>query len=61
MNKYQIELGLTHAEIITLLSGESVEFIFQNEKGLPDIKVEIKEVEDDSALFEQMCLSVDNG
>lgn len=59
-NKYKMDLGLTHAEIITLLSGESVEFIFKNEEGLPDIKVNIKEVEEDSTLSETMKLSVDN-
>lgn len=56
-----MELGLTHAEIITLLSGESIEFIFQNEEGLPDIKVNIKEIEEDSTLSETMKLSIDNG
>ena len=55
-----MELGLTHAEIITLLSGESVGFIFQNDEGLPDIKVNIKEVEEDATLSETMKLSVDN-
>lgn len=60
-NKYKMDLGLTHAEIITLLSGESIEFIFQNEEGLPDIKVNIKEIEEDSTLSETMKLSIDNG
>jgi hypothetical protein len=59
-NKYKMDLGLTHAEIITLLSGESVGFIFQNDEGLPDIKVNIKEVEEDATLSETMKLSVDN-
>ena len=58
--KYKMELGLTHAEFITLLSGESVGFIFQNDEGLPDIKVNIKEVEEDATLSETMKLSVDN-
>ena len=58
--KYKMDLGLTHAEIITLLSGESVEFIFKNEENLPDIKVNIKEVEEDATLSETMQLSVDN-
>ena len=58
-NKYKMDLGLTHAEIITLLSGESVGFIFQNDEGLPDIKVNIKEVEEDVPLSEIMKLSVD--
>ena len=60
-NKYKMDLGLTHAEIITLLSGESVGFIFQNDESLPDIKVSIREVEEDATLSEIMKLSVDNG
>lgn len=59
-SKYKMDLGITHAEIITLLSGESIEFIFQNEEGLPDIEVNIKEVEEDATLSETMKLSVDN-
>jgi len=59
-NKYKMDLGLTHAEIITLLSGESLEFIFKNNEDLPDINVQIKEVPDDSTLSETMQLSVDN-
>ena len=59
--KYKMDLGLTHAEIITLLSGESVGFIFMNEEGLPDINVNIREVEEDAILSETMQLSVDNG
>ena len=59
-NEYKMELGLTHAEIITLLSGESVGFIFQNDEGLPDIKVNIKEVPDDSTLSETMQLTINN-
>lgn len=59
-NKYKMDLGLTHAEIITLLSGESVGFIFQNDEGLPDIKVNIKEVEEDATLSETMKLSIAN-
>ena len=55
-----MDLGLTHAEIITLLSGESVGFIFQNDDSLPDIKVNIREVEEDATLGETMKLSVDN-
>ena len=57
--KYKMDLGLTHAEIITLLSGESVGFIFMNEEGLPDINVNIREVEEDAILSETMQLSVD--
>ena len=59
-NKYKMDLGLTHAEIITLLSGESLEFIFKNNEDLPDINVQIKEVPHDSTLSETMQLSVDN-
>lgn len=59
-NKYKMDLGLTHAEIITLLSGESVGFIFQNDESLPDIKVNIKEVEEDATLSETMKLSIAN-
>ena len=59
MNKYKMKLGITHEEIVGLLAGQPLEFPFQNDEDLPDIKVEIKEVEDDSALFEQMELSVD--
>ena len=60
MNKYKMKLGITHEEIVGLLAGQPLEFTFQNNEDLPDIKVEIKEVEEDSALFEQMHLSIDN-
>lgn len=59
-NKYKMNLGITHEEIISLLGGESLEFIFQNNEDLPNIKVQIKEVPDDSTLSETMELSVDN-
>jgi hypothetical protein len=55
-----MQLGITHEEIIGLLGGQPLEFTFQNNEDLPDIKVEIIEVEEDSALFEQMDLSIDN-
>ena len=55
-----MDLGLTHAEIITLLSGESIEFIFKNTEGSPDINVNIKEIDEDATLGETMQLSVDN-
>ena len=55
-----MDLGITHEEIITLLSGESLEFIFKNNEDLPDINVQIKEVPHDSTLSETMKLSVDN-
>ena len=56
-----MKLGITHEEIVGLLAGQPLEFTFQNDEDLPDIKVEIKEVEDDSTLSEIMNLSVDNG
>ena len=59
-NKYKMDLGITHEEIIFLLSGKTLEFIFKNEGDLPDIKVNIKEVEEDATLSETMKLSVDN-
>ena len=55
-----MKLGITHEEIVGLLAGQPLEFTFQNNEDLPDIKVEIKEVEEDSALFEQMHLSIEN-
>ena len=61
MNKYNIKLGITHEEIVGLLGGQPLNFTFQNDEDLPDIKVEIKEVEDDATLSETMQLSVDNG
>ena len=57
-NKYKMDLGITHEEIMILLSGESIEFIFQNNEDLPNIKVHIKEVPDDSTLSETMKLSI---
>ena len=59
-NKYRMDLGITHEEIISLLSGESLEFIFKNNEDLPDINVQIKEVPDDSTLSETMKLSIVN-
>ena len=55
-----MKLGITHEEIVGLLGGQPLEFAFKNNEDLPDIKVEIIEVEEDSALFEQMDLSIDN-
>ena len=55
-----MDLGITHEEIISLLGGESLEFIFKNNENLPDINVQIKEVPHDSTLSETMQLSVDN-
>ncbi len=58
--KYKMDLGITHEEIMILLSGEPLEYIFQNNEDLPNIRVQIKEVPDDSTLSETMQLSVDN-
>ena len=55
-----MELGISRQEIEEMLEGETLQFIFCNNEDLPNIRVEVKEVEDDSALFEQMNLSVDN-
>jgi hypothetical protein len=55
-----MDLGITHEEIITLLNGESLEFIFKNNEDLPDINVQIKEVPDDSTLSETMELRINN-
>jgi len=57
--KYNMQLGISRQEIKEMLKGETLQFIFCNNEDLPNIRVEIKEVEDDSALFEQMELSVD--
>lgn len=59
-NKYKMDLGITHEEIMILLSGESLEFIFKNNENLPDINVQIKEVPDDSTLSETMELRINN-
>ena len=59
-NKYKMDLGITHEEIITLLNGESLEFIFKNNEDSPDINVQIKEVPDDSTLSETMQLRINN-
>ena len=58
--KYNMELGISRQEIEEMLEGETLQFIFCNNEDLPNIRVEVKEVEDNSALFEQMNLSVDN-
>ena len=54
-----MNLGITHAEVITLLSGKSVEFIFQQNEGLPDINVILKEVEEDAPISEVMQLTTE--
>ena len=58
--KYKMDLGITHEEIMILLSGEPLEYIFQNNEDLPNIRVQIKEVPDDSTLSETMQLRISN-
>lgn len=58
--KYKMDLGITHEEIMILLSGEPLEYIFQNNEDLPNIRVQIKEVPDDSTLSETMRLRISN-
>ena len=57
--KYNMELGISRQEIEEMLEGETLQFIFCNNEDLPNIRVEVKEVEEDSTLSEQMKLSVD--
>lgn len=57
--KYKMELGISREEIEEMSEGDSLHFIFCNNEDLPNISVEIKRVEEDSTLSEQMKLSVD--
>ena len=60
---YNIQLGLSHEEIILLLSGEISTFNFvptQDTDYDDRISISIKEVEEDATLSECMNLSVDN-
>ena len=57
--KYKMELGISRQEIEEMLEGETLQFIFCNNEDLPNISVQVKEVEEDSTLSEQMKLSVD--
>ena len=64
MKDYNIQLGLTHEEIMLLLSGEISTFNFvptQDTDYNDRISISIKEVEEDTPLSECMKLSVDNG
>lgn len=58
--KYNMDLGISAEEIARLLSGESIEFIFQNDDNLPNINVQLKEVDADATLDETMGLSIAN-
>jgi len=63
MKDYHIQLGLTHEEIVDLLSGEISTFNFvptQDTDYDDRITISIKEVEEDATLSECMNLSVDN-
>ena len=62
MKDYHIQLGLTHEDIINLLSGEISTFNFvptQDTDYDDRISISIKEVEEDATLSECMNLSVD--
>lgn len=62
MKEFNIQLGLTHEDIMRLLSGEisSFNFIPTEDTDYDDrIKISIKEIEEDATLSECMNLSVD--
>jgi len=64
MKDYNIQLGLSHEDIMLLLSGEisSFNFVPTEDTDYNDrISISIKEVEEDTPLSECMKLSVDNG
>jgi hypothetical protein len=64
MKDYNIELGLTHEDIMLLLSGEisTFNFVPTEDTDYNDrLRISIKEVEEDTPLSESMKLSVDNG
>jgi len=64
MKDYNIQLGLTHEDIMLLLSGEisTFNFVPTEDTDYNDrISISIKEVEEDTPLSESMKLSVDNG
>jgi hypothetical protein len=64
MKDYNIELGLSHEEIILLLSGEisTFNFVPTEDTDYNDrIRISIREVDEDTPLSECMKLSVDNG
>lgn len=63
MKDYNIELGLTHEDIMLLLSGEisTFNFVPTEDTDYNDrLRISIKEVEEDTPLSESMKLSVDN-
>ena len=62
MKDYHIQLGLTHEDIMLLLSGEisTFNFVPTEDTDYDDrISISIKEVEEDATLSECMNLSVD--
>ena len=62
MKDYHIQLGLTHEDIMLLLSGEisTFNFVPTEDTDYNDrIRISIKEVEEDTPLSECMNLSVD--
>ena len=64
MKDYNIQLGLTHEDIMLLLSGEisTFNFVPTEDTDYNDrISISIKEVDEDTPLSECMKLSVDNG
>lgn len=64
MKDYNIQLGLTHEDVMLLLSGEisTFNFVPTEDTDYNDrIRISIKEVEEDTPLSESMKLSVDNG
>jgi len=64
MKDYNIQLGLTHEDIMLLLSGEisAFNFVPTEDTDYNDrISISIREVEEDTPLSECMKLSVDNG
>ena len=63
MKDYNIQLGLTHEDIMLLLSGEisTFNFVPTEDTDYNDrIRISIKEVEEDTPLSESMKLFVDN-
>ena len=63
MKDYNIQLGLSHEDIMLLLSGEisTFNFVPTEDTDYNDrISISIREVEEDTPLSECMKLSVDN-
>ena len=63
MKDYNIQLGLTHEDIMLLLSGEisAFNFVPTEDTDYNDrISISIKEVDEDTPLSESMKLFVDN-